>query len=475
MCDLFLFNNFVNRYLFLGGNERCCYVEIYGKTSFHRMRKTGDLGKIINGKIFCLGRSDDARKRLGYLVHVDSVNEEIRTIPEVEDAFCVWEDSSANYSSEKLVAFVVLSDKYCASSSHSSLKNGSLEREDKLISHIRNSLQSSFQPDDIVLISSMPITTHGKVDRSLLLSDYRKKTIPLQSDFSCSDYVQKCWQQTLNRNIEFSADKDDPFSLHVDDNRCSMSDHFIECGGDSFLALQLMNSLNKYLERRNCTNPTNHLLQYILQNSLSELIAYTESCLSDEPNSSVNLMNCNVVKKLRDSENNNDSLLDKRIAGRETVKFEETLQCSHFTAHSSRGILYYCNCNKTSPAKSKHMVQRFENVRWSYTSNNFHPPSEVDSLHRSSSNSFGQELYDPTLTILWKSNMYRCVDASPLIVTSNDTDELNSVVYIGSHSCVFSAISLNDGSKLWETVLGDRIESSAAISDDGNFIIVGKF
>ena len=47
-------------------------------------------------------------------------------------------------------------------------------------------------------------------------------------------------------------------------------------------------------------------------------------------------------------------------------------------------------------------------------------------------------------------------------------------MYIGSHSHKFAAISMETGVALWESTLGDRIESSACLSACGNFIVVGK-
>ena len=48
------------------------------------------------------------------------------------------------------------------------------------------------------------------------------------------------------------------------------------------------------------------------------------------------------------------------------------------------------------------------------------------------------------------------------------------MVYIGSHSHKFCAISMSTGDCVWETTLGDRIESSAALSACGNYVIVGR-
>ena len=71
----------------------------------------------------------------------------------------------------------------------------------------------------------------------------------------------------------------------------------------------------------------------------------------------------------------------------------------------------------------------------------------------------------------WVFDTSKCVDASPLIVCSGD--HFSCIVYIGSHSHFFYAINTDDGSVVWKIKLGDRVESSAAISKDGKTIIVG--
>ena len=73
----------------------------------------------------------------------------------------------------------------------------------------------------------------------------------------------------------------------------------------------------------------------------------------------------------------------------------------------------------------------------------------------------------------WLFDTSKCVDASPLVVCSGN--HLSSIVYIGSHSHYFYSINGDDGNLIWRVKLGDRIESSAAISKDGTKVIVGRF
>ena len=91
-----------------------------------------------------------------------------------------------------------------------------------------------------------------------------------------------------------------------------------------------------------------------------------------------------------------------------------------------------------------------------------------------------------TLRIKWKVDTGKCVDASPLVVrhppltptpgpaSLSDNSMAGYVVYIGSHSGLFIAINWVSGHTLWKVGLPDRIESSAVISECGQYVTVGK-
>ena len=83
-----------------------------------------------------------------------------------------------------------------------------------------------------------------------------------------------------------------------------------------------------------------------------------------------------------------------------------------------------------------------------------------------------------SLSLSWSSDTGRCVDASPVLLVHENTDEQSggakTTVFIGSHSHRIQALDLDTGSLLWERVLGDRIEASAAVSHCGTLVVVGR-
>lgn len=83
------------------------------------------------------------------------------------------------------------------------------------------------------------------------------------------------------------------------------------------------------------------------------------------------------------------------------------------------------------------------------------------------------------LSLSWSSDTGRCVDASPVLLVQDRTDQRSDVgktsVFIGSHSHRIQALDLITGSLLWERVLGDRIEASAAVSHCGSLVVIGQY
>lgn len=73
------------------------------------------------------------------------------------------------------------------------------------------------------------------------------------------------------------------------------------------------------------------------------------------------------------------------------------------------------------------------------------------------------------LQVCWSSDTGRCVDASPVLLIAPE----RATVFIGSHSHRLQALNLSTGAVVWERVLADRLESSAAVSKCGTLVALG--
>ena len=76
------------------------------------------------------------------------------------------------------------------------------------------------------------------------------------------------------------------------------------------------------------------------------------------------------------------------------------------------------------------------------------------------------------LSIMWKYDTLKCVDATPLIVVTKSEDF--PLIFIGSHSKQFVCINGYTGELIWKFLAQDRIESSACLSKCGNYVIFGN-
>lgn len=74
-----------------------------------------------------------------------------------------------------------------------------------------------------------------------------------------------------------------------------------------------------------------------------------------------------------------------------------------------------------------------------------------------------------SLQVCWSSDTGRCVDASPVLLIRAE----RATVFVGSHSHRMQALDLSSGEVVWERVLGDRLEASAAVSKCGTLVALG--
>lgn len=79
------------------------------------------------------------------------------------------------------------------------------------------------------------------------------------------------------------------------------------------------------------------------------------------------------------------------------------------------------------------------------------------------------------VSLSWSSDTGRCVDASPVLLVREGADgKRQATAFVGSHSHRMQALDLDSGRLVWERVLGDRIEASAAVSRCGTLLVVGR-
>ncbi len=128
------------------------YIGGYYKENGVNCYKTGDIGYIENGKLYCKGRKDSQVKFKGYRIELNDIEYSINKISGVRECAVV-----AKYNDDMVVktirAFVVV------------------ERNID-VNYIKTELEkyipSYMMPKSIKLIDSLPINNNGKIDRKAL-------------------------------------------------------------------------------------------------------------------------------------------------------------------------------------------------------------------------------------------------------------------------------------------------------------------
>ncbi|MBB5326177.1 D-alanine--poly(phosphoribitol) ligase subunit 1 [Anoxybacillus tepidamans] len=122
--------------------------------------KTGDVGYMKNGLLFCAGRLDFQIKLNGYRMELEEIEAQLRKLSLVESAVVVpiYKESKCQY----LMAVVVP-------------KKHDFEKEYQLTAYLKKELQQLLPaymiPKKFVYVSSLPMTNNGKADRKKIANE----------------------------------------------------------------------------------------------------------------------------------------------------------------------------------------------------------------------------------------------------------------------------------------------------------------
>lgn len=448
--------------VFIGGEERICFLDDEITVPPGTMRETGDFVRVQNAQMVFLGRKDNQIKRHGKRFNIECLQQAAEDLCQVEACAVTW------YQQEKLILFVVPS--------------GDLEERETL-QELQKCLPAHAIPDELVRIKSLPLTSHGKVDISELNKIYhnhlnsRRRDSKLNGAEELWERLQYLWKSVLGFLGDSSGISRDAVFLHS--------------GGDSLKALQFCDEIEMLVGRA-----VPGLLEVILSRTIEQV--YTHILKTVFPDEDQLINNDNALKR-KLSGNNGEEIHGKYGKLKSERNLEVVPGLISFLALSRGNHFLSMNFTKSlmqphntaqvrveplqqpsllhlaTPSIMKSHVQghEMEKNRILTVTNNANKTdwSSVQQLQAECSHVTTAEL---TLCIRWKSNTRKCVDASPLVIIPFK-DEISASVYVGSHSHTMQAIDLDLGEIKWEKTLGDRIESSACISRCGNFVIVGCY
>lgn len=503
------------------------------------MRATGDWAYVKGSCIWFCGRKDRQIKRLGKRINLDWIEREI-SHKILNNACSLVLDKSANTNhSGRIHLFVVDATPF----------------DNKKLVSVRGDLLKLLpvdaQPDFIHMVSDLPMTAHGKVDRVALLSGVEEMSNARDIKISVREFLELAWKEGLDVNkareiaqekvdSKFAFFKENPGNFIGDNIHVTEDDMFVASGGSSLDAVRLADSVESWISKQEkAPVKLPELLDVILSKPFSTLCRYVKSKLAQTdrqgglefkgtPLGSINAgssrddLGTIAGQQGRDEEMNldlNSSSDFTQQAGKLRVKRKlssltdgaslaaEKEDNSKRATLKNIGSEETCNSCKDETFSASELKNCFCSVRrgnhWTVCKfcRNVRP-SALHNMASQSNQTFAQSSSIPceavtlknhsqsfsslksakvpgtdpgthvTITCQWRTCLYKCIDASPLVVYSPGRCE--GEVFIGSHGHVFMCIRLSDGEVLWESRVGDRIESSAVLSMCGKYVIVGK-
>nr|KAF6391107.1 aminoadipate-semialdehyde dehydrogenase [Pipistrellus kuhlii] len=431
--------------VFLGGRNRVCFLDGEVTVPLGTMRATGDFVTVKDGELFFLGRKDSQIKRHGKRLNIELVQQVAEGLQQVESCAVIW------YNQEKLILFVV--------SKNVIVKN-------YIFKELETHLPSHAIPDELVLIDSLPFTSHGKIDVSELNKIYLNYT-NLKSEHKLKG-KEELWGKLQHLWKSILSLSEDP--LKVPDESL-----FLNSGGDSLKSIRLLNEIEKLVG-----TSVPGLLEMILSKPILEI--YTHILQTVFPDEDLTFCE-NYATKRKFSNVNQEETSGKFLPQKSDMPLNLDNGINAFIALSRGSQILSMNATRFL-TKLKHCPSACSSDLISQTAikkvKSLNPPAL---LGKSKDTTCVEKVCEDgtsvkraetmELRVRWRADTGKCVDASPLIVVPA-VDESSATVFIGSHSHRMMAVDLYSGKVKWEQLLGDRIESSACVSKCGNFIVVGK-
>ena len=185
-----------------------------------RLYRTGDLARFFeDANLEFLGRMDHQVKIRGYRIELGEIEAVLSQHHAVRDSIAVAREDQPG--EKRLVAYVV--------------KQAELD-EAMLRQHLREKLPEYMIPSAIVLLSAIPLTQNGKIDRRAL-------PVP-EAPQTASSNVIELTQNPLERQLMFIWER------VLDIRPIATTDNFFDLGGNSLTAVRLINQIEKAFGQR---------------------------------------------------------------------------------------------------------------------------------------------------------------------------------------------------------------------------------
>ncbi|KAK1284898.1 putative acyl-activating enzyme 19 [Acorus calamus] len=415
--------------------------------------RTGDFARRLRtGELVFIGRKDRTVKVMGQRIALEEIEHTLREHPDVSDAAVT---SHGDQGDLFLVANVVLR-KDCSIVDEMYLSEGWVL---SLRSWLLDRLPLAMIPRDFISLESLPMTTTGKIDYTMLSGS--RGTLKRLRDHNES---KQCCPGHLQLIKEAFCD-----ALMIDE--ISEDGDFFAAGGNSISAAQVAYKLGIDMK-----------LIY-----LCPTVAQLLSVLLDRIDVHRKFFSLDVVQKIRSDAPKHQTQTCYALMNIQFHDGGATGRASH--GHNGEKV-QPSSCPTSKILKTGPRINRIEKCSTLPNdglcfSTSYLPP--ICSFSRCNKVTYGPLLHaddahscqyikvannkDGELQDLWKVPLKSCVDASPLMVVKDGDCHL----FIGAHSHMFLCVDASRGFVRWEVKLEGRIECSAAITGDFSQVVVGCY
>ncbi len=257
----------------------------------------------------------------------------------------------------------------------------------ELFEKSRKVLSTPEMPSRFLFVEKFPLSQHGKIDRQKLsLLDGLPAQMPHTVD-SPAQLLALLWNRFLGRRPE-------------------SQDCFLSSGGDSFLAVALVNALTDSF-----SNVPPGLLEALLSKQFETIL----QMLVQEEKATEQPMRKRLKNDVENNKNQEPVSVLKTSTGKKALTSDEVHMNSKKLSESSESAaVYRCKGRQNIPRPAQaptHQSNRFN--------------------------------------LVWKVDFEKCIDSSPLYMSKDGEEE--GVVVVGSHSGWVKCVRCSSGQEVWAT------------------------
>jgi aspartate racemase len=223
----------------------------YAAEGGERLYRTGDLVRYrANGDIEFIGRADQQVKVRGFRIELGEIEATVTQLSEVNEAVVVARGDDAG--NKVLVCYVVMPDR-------------DAQHVNRVREYLKERLPDYMVPSSFVLLSEMPLTPNGKVDRGALPDPDQSRPELIASYVAPRNQTEETlalmWAEVLK--VE----------------RVGVEDNFFDLGGHSLLATQI---ISRVRETFKVEVPLRNLFESPTVAALAELLDKAENLLEPQ-------------------------------------------------------------------------------------------------------------------------------------------------------------------------------------------------